>query len=29
VRSGDVLALYVYVPDLDQRVFRTVRLDTP
>jgi serine protease Do len=28
-RSGDVLALYVYIPDLDQRVLRTVRLDAP
>jgi serine protease Do len=28
-RSGDVLALYVYIPDSDQRVLRTVRIDTP
>jgi serine protease Do len=27
--SGDVLALYVYIPDLDQRVLRTVRVDAP
>ena len=29
VHSGDVVALYVYIPDLDQRVLRTVRIDAP
>ncbi len=26
-RPGDVLALYMYIPDLDQRALRTVRMD--
>jgi serine protease Do len=28
-RSGEVLALYVYLPEVDQRVLRTLRLDAP
>ena len=28
-RPGDVLALYLYVPESDQRVIRTVRIETP
>jgi serine protease Do len=29
VRPGDVLALYLYLPDEDQRALRTVRIDQP
>jgi serine protease Do len=28
-RPGDVLALYIYVPGLDQRAIRAVRVDAP
>jgi S1-C subfamily serine protease len=28
-RPGDVLALYLYLPDEDQRALRTVRIDVP
>ena len=29
VRPGDVLALYLYLPDEDQRALRTIRIDQP
>jgi serine protease Do len=29
VQSGDVVLLYVYLPDLDQRVLRTIRVEAP
>jgi len=29
VKPGDVLVLYVYLPDVDQRILRTVRIDAP
>jgi serine protease Do len=29
VNPGDVLAFYVYIPDLEQRAFRTVRINGP
>jgi serine protease Do len=29
VRPGDVLALYLYLPDEDQRALRTIRIDKP
>jgi serine protease Do len=29
VRPGDVLALYLYLPDQEQRALRTVRIDAP
>ena len=28
-RAGEVLALFVYLPDEDQRALRTVRVDVP
>jgi S1-C subfamily serine protease len=28
-RAGEVLALFVYLPDEDQRALRTVRVDAP
>jgi hypothetical protein len=28
-RAGDVLALYLYLPDQEQRALRTVRIDAP
>jgi S1-C subfamily serine protease len=28
-RPGDVLAFYLYIPELEQRSLRTVRIDTP
>jgi hypothetical protein len=29
VRAGDVLAVYLYLPDSYQRSLRTVRIDAP
>ena len=28
-RPGDIVALYIYVPGLDQRAIRAVRVDAP
>jgi hypothetical protein len=29
VRPGDVLTVYLYIPERDQRSLRTVRVDVP
>jgi hypothetical protein len=28
-RAGDVLAFFLYVPDLEQRTLRTIRVEEP